>query len=72
MSYHWNQPTDYQWNLTIDRQFPGNQSLAVGYVVARAIHIIQLQEGNPTTILGYVNGRPYYCHPRTTQRSTHS
>src|SRR6266704_776316 len=63
MSYQWNQPTDYQWNLTIDRQFPGNQSVAAGYVGARAIHIIQLQEGNPTTILGYVNGRPYYCHP---------
>jgi len=32
-------------------------------VGTRAIHIVQLQEGNPTTILGYVNGRPYYCHP---------
>ena len=48
-------------NLTIDRQFPGNQS--VGYVGTRAIHIVQLQEGNPTTIPGYVNGRPYHCHP---------
>jgi hypothetical protein len=63
VSYHWNQPTDYQWNLTLDRQFPGNQSVAVGYVGARAIHIIQLQEGNPTTILGFHNGLPYYCHP---------
>jgi len=64
VAYHWNQPTDYQWNLTIDRQLPGNQSITVGYVGARGIHIVQLQEGNPTSILGFLpNGLPYYCHP---------
>jgi Carboxypeptidase regulatory-like domain/TonB dependent receptor len=63
MSYHWAQPTDYQWNLTVERQFPGNQAVSAGYVGARGIHIVQLAEGNPTTILGFVNGRPYYCHP---------
>jgi hypothetical protein len=63
ISYRWNQPTDYQWNLTVEREFPGSQSVSAGYVGARGVHIIQLEEGNPTTILGYVNGRPYYCHP---------
>jgi len=64
VAYQWKQPTDYQWNLTIDRQFPGNQSLTVGYVGARGIHIVQLQEGNPTMILGFLpNGLPYFCHP---------
>src|SRR5438876_215429 len=63
ISYHWAQPTDYQWNLAIERELPGSQAVSAGYVGARAIHIIQLEEGNPTTILGYVNGRPYYCHP---------
>jgi hypothetical protein len=63
MSYHWHQPTDYQWNLTVERQFPGNQAVSAGYVGARGIHIVQLEEGNPTTILGIANGLPYYCHP---------
>src|SRR5207247_9552507 len=40
-----------------------HHSVAVGYVGARAIHVIQLQEGNPSTILGLHNGLPYYCHP---------
>jgi hypothetical protein len=62
--YYWNQPADYQWNLTIDRQLRGNQSVTVAYVGARGTHIIQLEEGNPTTILGFLpNGLPYYCHP---------
>jgi hypothetical protein len=64
ITYNWNQPTNYQWNLTIDRQLPGDQSVTVAYVGARGVHIIRLSEGNPTTILGFLsNGLPYYCHP---------
>jgi hypothetical protein len=64
ISYNWNQPTDFQWNLTIDRQLPGDQSITVGYVGARGVHLVRLSEGNPTTILGFLpNGLPYYCHP---------
>jgi hypothetical protein len=64
VAYNWHQPTDYQWNLTVDRQLPGDQSITVGYVGARGVHIVRLEEGNPTTILGFLpNGLPYYCHP---------
>ena len=64
VAYNWHQPTDYQWNLTVDRQLPGDQSITVGYVGARGIHIVRLEEGNPTSILGFLsNGLPYYCHP---------
>jgi hypothetical protein len=64
INYQWHQPTDYQWNLAIDRQLPGNQNVSVAYVGARGVHIVQLAEGNPTTILGYLpDGLPYFCHP---------
>jgi len=75
VAYNWHQPTDYQWNLTIDRQLPGDQSVTVGYVGARGVHIVRLEEGNPTAITqvnpatgfpygGFLsNGLPYYCHP---------
>ncbi len=62
-SYHQNQPATYQWNLTVDRQLPGNEDLTVAYVGTRGTHLVQLGEGNPTTILGYLpNGLPYYCY----------
>jgi len=62
-SYNENQPAIYQWNLTLDRQLPGNQSITVGYVGTRGTHIVQLVEGNPTSILGTLpNGLPYYCY----------
>ncbi len=75
IAYQWNQPTNYQWNLTIDRQLPGNQSVTVAYVGTRGVHIVRLSEGNPTAITqinpatgnpygGFLsNGLPYYCHP---------
>jgi hypothetical protein len=62
-SYHQNQPATYQWNLTIDRQLPGNEDLTVAYVGTRGTHLVELAEGNPTDILGYLpNGLPYYCY----------
>ncbi len=68
-SYVQHQPTMFQWNLTIDRQLPGNEDLTVGYVGTRGVHLVTLAEGNPTTILGYIpdsfrgHALPYYCHP---------
>jgi hypothetical protein len=68
-SYVQHQPTMFQWNLTIDRQLPGNEDLTVGYVGTRGVHLVTLAEGNPTDILGYIpnafrgHALPYYCHP---------
>jgi hypothetical protein len=63
-SYVQKQPTMYQWNLTVDKQLPANEDLTVAYVGTKGIHLVNLEEGNPTTILGYLsNGLPYYCHP---------
>lgn len=68
-SYVQHQPTMFQWNLTIDRQLPGNEDLTVGYVGTRGVHLVTLAEGNPTNILGYIpdgfrgHPLPYYCHP---------
>jgi hypothetical protein len=68
-SYYQQQPTMFQWNLTIDKQLPGNEDLTVGYVGTRGVHLVTLAEGNPTTILGYIpnayrgHALPYYCHP---------
>jgi hypothetical protein len=64
LQYHWNQTSMLQYNLTIDRQLPAGMGLTVGYVGTRGMHLVQLQEGNPTVVQGLLgNGLPYYCHP---------
>jgi len=62
LDYHWNQTSTFQYNLTIDRQLPGAMAVTVGYVGTRGMHLVQLQEGNPTNIIGFLpNGLPFYC-----------
>ncbi len=64
LDYNWNQTSMLQYNLTIDQQLPGAMGVTVGYVGTRGMHLVQLQEGNPTVVQGLLpNGLPYYCHP---------
>jgi hypothetical protein len=39
-------PTVYEWNLTIERQLPGNALFRVAYVGSRSLHILETQYYN--------------------------
>jgi hypothetical protein len=60
--YNAAQPNVLQYNLTIERQLPGNMSLGVAYVGSRGAHIWQTQQGNPVSMpydqTVTVNGTP--------------
>jgi hypothetical protein len=45
--YHAKQPYMGQYNLSIERQLPGNMALNVAYVGSRGIHLWSVEEGNP-------------------------
>jgi len=45
--YYIQQPYLMQWNLTVDRQLPGNMALTVGYIGTRGLHLWDNQENNP-------------------------
>jgi outer membrane receptor protein involved in Fe transport len=47
-SGHYNVPTTYEWNLTIERQLPGNLLFRVGYVGSRTLHILETEYYNPS------------------------
>ena len=61
--YHAQQPTNAQWNLTIDQQLPWGMALSVGYVGSRGWHLWSIREANPVIPAGVANGIPYYCNP---------
>jgi hypothetical protein len=39
-------PTVYEWNLTVERQLPGNFLMRVAYVGSRSLHILETQDYN--------------------------
>ncbi|MGH9784296.1 MAG: TonB-dependent receptor domain-containing protein, partial [Terriglobia bacterium] len=49
LDFHLKQPRLYQWNLTVERQFPWEMALSVSYRGSRGVRLLQLREGNPTT-----------------------
>ena len=48
----YNVPTTYEWNLTIERQLPGNLLARVGYVGSRTLHILETEYYNPSNPAG--------------------
>jgi Carboxypeptidase regulatory-like domain/TonB dependent receptor-like, beta-barrel len=42
-------PTTYEWNLTIERQLPGNLLFRIGYVGSRTLHILETEYYNPSS-----------------------
>lgn len=47
VDYHAKQPHMYQYNLSVERQLPGNMVLSLSYVGSRGIHLWSVMEGNP-------------------------
>jgi hypothetical protein len=48
--YRAGQPQLLQYNLTVERQFPGNFALSVSYVGTRGMHLWTAQESNPVVV----------------------
>ncbi|PYS47672.1 MAG: hypothetical protein DMG13_27330 [Acidobacteria bacterium] len=56
VDYHLQQPHLFSYNLTLERQLPGQIGLTVAYAGSRGMNIMQTKEGNPTIPLGVVRG----------------
>lgn len=58
VDYNLKPATDYQYNLTIEHEFPWAMGLSIGYVGSRGLHLMQIREANPTTPVAFttVNG----------------
>jgi hypothetical protein len=50
------QPYLMQWNMTVDRQLPGNMALSVGYIGTRGVHLWDNQDNNPCLPTNATNG----------------
>jgi hypothetical protein len=53
-------PVTYQYNLTLQRQLPGNIAISVAYVGTKGEHLWQVVEGNPIAPTAVVNGVQYW------------
>ncbi len=60
IDYNANQPHMVNYNLTVERQLPGNTALSVAYVGSRGAHLWQEREGNPSIPTATVNGVDYW------------
>jgi hypothetical protein len=47
IDYHAKQPTMYQYNVSVQRQLPGQMGVSVSYVGSRGFHLWSIVEGNP-------------------------
>jgi len=60
LDYHLQQPHMLQYNLTVERQLPGDIALTVGYAGSRGMNLMEWAEGNPTVPLILPNGQPFW------------
>ena len=57
LDYHLQQPHMLQYNLTLERQLPGEMALTLAYAGSRGYNLMQVTDGNPTVPAGLlVNG----------------
>jgi hypothetical protein len=65
VDYNSTQPRVDQFNLTVERQLPGNATLSVGYVNTRGVHLFTARDGNPAIPAAIVNGIQYWSNAQT-------
>ena len=58
--YHMQQPHMLHYNVSVERQLPGNAVLSVGYAGTRGLNLYQRKEGNPSPPSGKVDGRDFW------------
>lgn len=68
VNYYANQPYLGEWDLSIQRELPGNIALTAAYVGNRGIHLMggPASFPNPTAPLSVTNGVPIFPTPETT------
>ena len=59
-AYNVTNPVTYQYNVTLQRQLPGNIAVSIAYVGTQGEHLWQLVEGNPIQPTAVVNGIQYW------------
>jgi len=60
MDYNLAQPHVLQYNLTLERQLPGNTVLSIGYVGSRGINILQVKDANAPLPQILPNGEEFW------------
>jgi hypothetical protein len=60
VEYYVKQPYLIQYNLTVQRQLPGDTALGVSYVGSRGIHLWDILEGNQAIPTSIVNGQKFW------------
>jgi Carboxypeptidase regulatory-like domain len=60
LDYHSKQPYLSQYNLTVERQLPGDLALSASYVGSRGVHLFTVREQNPFIPTSVTNGVPFW------------
>jgi carboxypeptidase family protein len=60
MQYDAEQPTVYQWNLTVQRELGKNLVVSAGYIGSRGVHLLTNASSNVRGDYQIVNGQKFY------------